>query len=140
MKKIYKVLALGLVSVGLAACQTTAQQYNGRSGYKVIEQTKDTATLAYVLSGSTKNDERKFQASCQEVLGTNKTYTVKVLTMQEVPNKADNGVGFGRQIGNSRTSISLTDSPSLHDSEGYATRYALDATPTMLRAVTFTCS
>lgn len=141
MNNIYKLLGLSVLALGLAACQTTARQYNGTVGYQVEHQTDSTATIAYTLSGRKNQafDESKLQNACTKVLGGNKKYTLKILSINEIINPETN-VEFGRQIGNSRTSIGLSNTPNLHNSEDYATRQALDARPSTLQVVRYTCS
>ena len=75
------------------------------------------------------------------VLGTNKTFKLQILSVNEVANPAAMASDrYGRQIGNSRTSIGLSNTPDLHNSEDYATRQALEARPSTLRIVRYSCS
>lgn len=47
---------------------------------------------------------------------------------------------YGVKIGNSRATFGLSNSPDLNNSEGYATRQALEARPSTLKVVRYTCS
>ena len=86
-------------------------------------------------------DERKLQRACQQVLGTTQTYKSSILSINEIANPAANQSSQdGLQVGNSRMSVGLMDSPSLNNSEGYATRQALDTKPSTLKVVRYTCS
>ena len=49
-------------------------------------------------------------------------------------------VEFGRQIGQSRTSVGLSNTQGLYSDQDYATRQALEARPSTLRVVRYTCS
>ena len=143
MKKTVQFLGLSFIAFGLAACQSTPQQYNGQVGYRVESQTTNSATLAYSLAGRQNQDldEKKLQRACQKVLGSNKTYTLQILSINEIANPAAApSDSYGRQIGNSRTTIGLSNTPDLHSSEDYATRQALEARPSTLRIVRYTCS
>ena len=143
MKKTFQFLGLGFIALGLAACQSTPQQYNGQVGYRVESQTADSATLAYTLAGRQNQDldAKKLQRACQKVLGTNKTFKLQILSVNEVANPAAITTdSYGRQIGNSRTSIGLSNTPDLHNGEDYATRQTLEARPSTLRIVRYSCS
>jgi hypothetical protein len=141
MNNIYKLLGLGFVALGLAACQSTPRQYNGSVGYQIENKTDSTATLAYTLAGRQNQqlDENKLQKACQKVLGASKTYKLSVLSINEIENPVQD-VEFGRQLGQSRTSIGLSNTPDLYNSEDYATRQALNARPAVLHIVRYTCS
>jgi hypothetical protein len=139
MKKTigFSVLAMTII---ISGCQTTAHEFNGKSGYQVIEKTSSTASMNYILSGQAKYDHSKLQASCKSVLGADKNYTVNVLNTQEIANTAVGAVEYGRPIGNSRTNISLSNTPDLYNSDNLATRDALDVQPALLRAIRYNCS
>lgn len=142
MKKI-GLLGLGFVILGLSACQTTPRQYNGVTGYQIENQTADTVTLAYTLAGRANQqlDANKLQRACQKVLGTNKTYKISVLSINEIANPAAiPDEQYGVQLGHSRTSIGLSNTQSVNSSENYATRQALEARPSTLHVVRYTCS
>ena len=142
MKKI-KITSLGLVVLALAACQTTPRQYNGVTGYQIENQSNNTATLAYTLSGRADRDldADKLQRACQKVLGANKTYQISVLSVNEIINpQKTNKDQTGVQLGHSRTSFGLSNTPSLNNGEDYATRQALETRPSTLHVVRYTCS
>ena len=142
MKNIYKLLGLSLMALGVTACQSTSRQYNGNVGYQIESQSNHTATLSYTLAGrqNQQMDEKKLQHACQKVLGENKHYTLGILSVNEIANPAVQSEQFGRQIGQSRTSIGLSNTPDLYNSENMATRQSLEARPSTLRVVRYTCS
>ena len=142
MKKTVLFLIAGNI-IGLSACQSTPQQYNGNTGYQIENKTANSATLAYTLAGRANQqlDERKLHRACQQVLGLARTYRLTILSVNEIANPATlQNTHDGLQVGNSRMSVGLTDTPSLNNSEGYATRQALDARPSTLKVVRYTCS
>ena len=143
MNNTYKLLGLGFMALGLAACQSTPRPYNGNVGYQIESQSNGRATLSYTLAGrkSQQVDERKLQRACQKVLGSNKQYKIDILSIREIANPAIQTPQYGRQLGQSRTSVSLSNTPDLHNSEDMATRESLDATrPSTLSVVRYTCS
>ncbi len=141
MKKI-TFAGLSLVVLALSACQTTPRQYNGVTGYQIENQSINSATLAYTLSGRADRnlDVDKLQRACKKVLGENKTYKISVLSVNEIinPQIADSQTGV--QIGHSRTSFGLSNTQVANSSENYATRQALDTRPSTLHVVRYTCS
>ena len=142
MKKI-RLTGLGLMVLALAACQTTPRQYNGVTGYQIENQTANSATLAYTLSGRADRDldANKLQRACQKVLGEQKTYKIAVLSVNEIINpQGDQSTQTGVQLGHSRTSIGLSNTQSVNSSENYATRQALETRPSTLHVVRYTCS
>ena len=141
MNNTYKLLGLGFIALALSACQSTPRQFNGTVGYQVETQTADSATLSYTLAGRQNQqlDETKLQRACQKVLGTSKTYKLHLLSINEIANPQKD-VEFGRQIGNSRTSVGLSNTPGLYSDQDYATMQALDARPSTLRVVRYSCS
>lgn len=142
MKNI-KILGLGCIVLALAGCQSTPRQFNGATGYQIERQDKNSATLAYTLAGRAdrKMDEDKLQRACRKVLDANKTYKLNVLSINEIANPAFAATDkHAVQLGNSRTSFRLSDTPSLNNSEDYATRQALDTRPSTLRVVRYTCN
>lgn len=141
MNNTYKLLGLGILALGLAACQSTPRQFNGTVGYQVESQTADSATIAYTLAGRQNQqlDEAKLQRACQKVLGTSNIYKLSILSINEIANPQKN-VEYGRQIGHSRTSVGLSNTPGLYSDQDYATLQALDARPSTLRVVRYTCS
>ena len=141
MKNIYIMLGTTILTLGLAACQSTARQYNGNVGYKVEHQTANTATISYTLAARKNQavNESKLQHACEKVLGEKKKYTLKILSTNEIINQ-NKDVEFGRQIGNSRTTVGLSNTPSLYNGEDYATKQALESQPATLHVVRYTCS
>ncbi|WP_089604370.1 hypothetical protein [Acinetobacter piscicola] len=142
MKKI-TLLGLGCIILGLAACQTTPRQYNGATGYQIENQSSNSATLAYTLSGRADRDldEDKLQRACKKVLGENKAYKISVLSVNEIINpQVVSNDQKGVQLGHSRTSFGLSNTPNLNNSEDYATRQALETRPSTLHVVRYTCS
>ncbi|PPB87854.1 hypothetical protein [Acinetobacter soli] len=141
--KMYNLLGVLALAASLAACQSTPRQFNGNTGYQVENKSANSATISYTLANRANQDldQRKLQRACQSVLGTTKTYTLSILSINEIPNTAANrSQDQGIAIRNSRMSFGLSDSPSLNNSEGYATREALEARPSTLKVVRYTCS
>ncbi|MDH0032103.1 MULTISPECIES: hypothetical protein [unclassified Acinetobacter] len=125
----------------VAACQSTPHQYNGVTGYEIESKTATSATLAYTLAarGNSDVDEKKLQHACKQVLGMEKTYKISILSVNEIMNPTKQEQ-YGVQLGNSRATFGLSNSPDLNNSEGYATRQALETRPTTLKVVRYTCS
>jgi hypothetical protein len=125
----------------VAACQSTPHQYNGVTGYKIENKTTTSATLTYTLAarGNSDVDEKKLQHACKQVLGMEKTYKISILSVNEIMNPTKQEQ-YGMQLGNSRATFGLSNSPDLNNSEGYATRQALETRPTTLKVVRYTCS
>lgn len=125
----------------VAACQSTPHQYNGVTGYKIENKTTTSATLAYTLAarGNSEVDEKKLQHACKQVLGMEKTYKISILSVNEIMNTTKQEQ-YGVQLGNSRVTFGLSNSPDLNNTEGYATRQALETRPTTLKVVRYTCS
>ena len=125
----------------VAACQSTPHQYNGVTGYKIENKTTTSATLAYTLAarGNSEVDEKKLQHACKQVLGMEKTYKISILNVNEIMNPTKQEQ-YGVQLGNSRATFGLSNSPDLNNTEGYATRQALETRPTTLKVVRYTCS
>lgn len=142
--KTIKATALGVTVLVLAACQTTPRTYNGTTGYQVESISENSsATLAYTLSGRADRDldEDKLQRACQKVLETNKKFKLTVLSINEIINpQTQSNEQTGLQLGQSRTSFGLSNTPSLNNSEDYATRQALETRPSTLHVVRYTCS
>ena len=61
MKRTTVILAMAASSFVLSACQTTPHQFNGQSGYEILERSGNTATLSYTLSGRPSQDENRLQ-------------------------------------------------------------------------------
>ena len=140
MKKI-NLLIIVSATLLVAACQSTPHQYNGVTGYKIENKTPTSATLAYTLAarGNSEVDEKKLQHACKQVLGMEKTYKISILSSNEIMNPTKQEQ-YGVQLGNSRATFGLSNSPDLNNSEGYATRQALETRPTTLKVVRYTCS
>ena len=139
-----KILGLSCIVLALAGCQTTPRQYNGITGYQIESQDNNSAILAYTLAGRADRelDKEKLQRACQKVLNnSNKTFQLKVLSINEIANPAAiQAAQPGVQLGKSHTSFSLSNTPDLNNSEGYATRQALETKPSTLRVVRYSCS
>ena len=140
MKKI-NLLIIVSATLLVAACQSTPHQYNGVTGYEIENKTATSATLAYTLAarGNSEVDEKKLQHACKQVLGMEKTYKISILSVNEIMNTTKQEQ-YGVQLGNSRATFGLSNSPDLNNSEGYATRQALETRPTTLKVVRYTCS
>ena len=141
MQHTYKILGLGLIALGLSACQSAPQQYNGQVGYRIEAQSTDSATLAYTLAARKNQqlDENKLQRACQKVLNNTKTYKITILSVNEIINPSQN-VEFGKQIGNSRTTVGLSNTLGLYSDQDTATLRALETRPPILNVVRYTCS
>ncbi len=143
MKKLCTVVSFAIAAVYLTGCQTTAQKYNGVVGYQIENQTKNSATLVYTLAlrQNQKLDETKLIRACTDVLGKQNNYSIQVLSATEIANpEPAKTETLTKQLGNTRTSIGFSDTPSLYGSEGYAMRNSLDARPSTLRVVRYTCN
>ena len=142
MMKIAATLVVSaLTALTFTGCQSTAKQHNGTIGYQVESSTENSAVIAYTLAGRKNQNvsENKLQSACQKVLGNSKTYTISILSINEIANPVQD-VEYGRQIGNSRATIGLSNTPGLHNNEDYATHQSLDARPSTLSIVRYTCS
>lgn len=136
--KLFSITAL----MGLAACQSVPQNYNGSTGYEVESQNDTSAVLTYTLAGRQNQqlDANKLQAACEKVLGEGQQYQIQVLSIQEIANPYQSESQYGRQIGQSRTSFSLSNTKELHSDQDYATLQALEARPSTLHVVRYTCT
>lgn len=143
MIKLLGYIGLSTIAIVLSACQSTPRQYNGATGYQIESQTATTATIAYTLAGRANRDldENKLQRACQKALNTTKNYKLNVLSSNEIanPNIATNDQQ-AVQIGQSRASFGLSNTQSYNSTEDMATRQALDARPSTLHVVRYTCS
>ena len=143
MKKIQSLIGLTVMTLAITACQTTPRQFNGMTGYQIENQSTNSATLAYTLSGRSdqKIDENKLQRACQKVLNSNQSYKLSVLSINEIINPSL-GQKDSRsvQLGQSRTSFGLSNTQSITSSEDIATRQALESRPSTLSVVRYTCS
>lgn len=143
MKIMYQLVGLSCMTMLLAACQSTPRQFNGMTGYQIENKTSSSATLAYTLAGRANDrlDEQKLQRACQKVLGTKSSYKISVLSVNEISNPAMTGQGnSGIALGNTRTSIGLSNTQSMYSTEDLATRQALESRPSTLSVVRYTCS
>ena len=140
MKKI-NLLIIVSATLLVAACQSTPHQYNGVTGYEIENKTTTSATLAYTLAarGNSDVDEKKLQHACKQVLGMEKTYKISILSSNEIMNPTKQEQ-YAVQLGNSRATFGLSNSPDLNNSEGYATRQALETRPTTLKVVRYSCT
>ena len=128
-------------AVLITACQSTPHQFNGVTGYQIENKTTTSATIAYTLAARNNQDldEKKLQHACNQVLGIGKTYKISILSVNEIINTAQQEQ-YGVKLGNSRATFGLSNSPDFNNSEGYATRQALETRPSMLKVVRYTCS
>ena len=110
--------------------------------YQIEHQSASSATLAYTLAARKNQqlDENKLQRACQKVLGSQKNYKLAILSINEIPNTAADVPEYGRQIGQSRATFGLSNTPDLHQRENFATREPLEARPSALHVVRYTCS
>ena len=144
MNNTYKLLGLACTVTLLTACQSVPREFNGNVGYQIESRTDSTATLAYTLA--TRNnqqlDEQRLQRACQKVLASNKVFKLNILSVNEIANPAAGNslAAPGRQIGDTRATFSLSNTPGLHSSENPAIRDALTARPSTLTVVRYTCS
>ncbi|MBJ9957991.1 hypothetical protein [Acinetobacter courvalinii] len=125
----------------IAACQSSPHQYNGVTGYQIENKTTTSATIAYTLAAHSNRDidEKKLQYACKQVLGAEKNYKISVLSVNEIMNPTQQEQ-YGVKLGNSRATFGLSNSPDFNNSEGYATRQALEARPATLKVVRYNCS
>ncbi|MCE1272416.1 MAG: hypothetical protein LWW88_12855 [Acinetobacter sp.] len=125
----------------ITACQSTPHKFNGVTGYQIENKTTTSATIAYTLAARTNQDldQKKLQHACNQVLGVGKTYKISILSVNEIMNPTQQEQ-YGVKLGNSRAIFGLSNSPDFNNSEGYATRQALEARPTTLKVIRYTCS
>ena len=123
-------------------CQTTAQQFNGKSGYEIVSQSKQTTTLKYTLSANADQAkvQAKLQSACQQVLGSDKTYMINILGSSEVNTQVTNPSAQGVNIGQTRATFGLSNTPSLSGTDDYASRQGLETQPRTLNVILYTCS
>ena len=128
-------------AVLITACQSTPHQFNGVTGYQIENKTTTSATIAYTLAARNNQDldEKKLQHACNQVVGIGKTYKISILSVNEIINTAQQEQ-YGVKLGNSRATFGLSNSPDFNNSEGYATRQALETRPSTLKVVRYTCS
>ncbi|ENW84046.1 hypothetical protein F908_00948 [Acinetobacter sp. NIPH 284] len=125
----------------ITACQSTPHKFNGVTGYQIENKTTTSTTIAYTLAGRTNQDldQKKLQHACNQVLGVGKTYKISILSLNEIMNPTQQEQ-YGVKLRNSRATFGLSNSPDFNNSEGYATRQALEARPTTLKVIRYTCS
>ena len=125
----------------ITACQSTPHKFNGVTGYQIENKTTTSATIAYTLAARTNQDldQKKLQHACNQVLGVGKTYKISILSVNEIINTAQQEQ-YGVKLGNSRATFGLSNSPDFNNSEGYATRQALETRPTTLKVIPYTCA
>ncbi len=68
------------------------------------------------------------------------TFKLNILSINEIANPATTAQQYGRQIGNSRASFGLSNTPDLRNTDDLGAQNALDARPATLRVVRYTCS
>lgn len=141
-----KLLSLSAIAslciLTLAGCQSTAQVYNGVSGYQVQSKDAQSAVLSYTMSARQGQvNQAKLQQACQQVLGSQKQYKIEILAQQEIINpKQIQQPAYGVSMKkDTRMSFSLSNTPDLYHSEGYATRQSLEAQPSTLLLVNYRC-
>lgn len=143
MKKTTSLILLSCITT-LVACQNISQQYNGQTGFQVIQKTASTATLSYTLANNDRNENRearKLQNACQQTLGTQKTYQIKILDTQEIarsiaPETVPESIALGKS-----TTFGFSNTPNINNNiESYATFQVDETRPSTLKIVRFTCS
>ena len=142
MRTIKLMLGIAFIT-SLTACQTTPNAFNGVTGYQVESVNKNSATLAYTLAARKDRqlDEIKLQRACQKVLQTQQQYKLTILSINEIANpEANKPKAEGIQLGHSRTSIGLSNTPAMSSTNSYAERDALETRQSMLQVVRYTCS
>ena len=125
----------------ITACQSTPHKFNGVTGYQIENKTTTSATIASTLAARNNQDldQKKLQHAYNQVLGVGKTYKISILSVNEIMNPTQQEQ-YGVKLGNSRATFGLSNSPDFNNSEGYATRQALEARPTTLKVIRYTCS
>ncbi len=140
MKKVHFLL-IGISTILFTACQTAPQGYNGVSGYQIEQQNQNTALLSYTLAARTSEQKtaQRLQAACQKVLGQKQNYQIKILSQNEIINPQQDNSSQGIQIGHSRASFGLSNTPDLKNADNYAANQALDARPDTLKVIRYIC-
>ena len=142
MERLVQFISLSSCAILLSACQSTPSAYNGTTGYQIENKTEQSATLVYTLAGRSNQDidSNKLQRACQKTLNTAKNYKITILSNNEIQNPtASAEAQYGMQIGQSRASFGFSNTPSLNNSENYASRQSLEARPSTLRVIRYTC-
>jgi hypothetical protein len=141
--KTISIVSIILTTSILAACQTVPRQHNGVTGYEVENQAEQSATIAYTLSARANQeiDQVKLQRTCQKVLNSTQQYKINILSINEIVNPAYHQEASQQvQIGQSRASFGLSNTQSLHNTEDFNTRQALENKPSLLQVVRYTCT
>lgn len=60
--------------------------------------------------------------------------------MHEIANPKQDTDQFGHQIGNTRAQFAFSNTQDLHSQQNYATLQALEARPSTLQVIRYTCS
>ncbi|MFT4020619.1 MAG: hypothetical protein QM666_03780 [Acinetobacter sp.] len=141
MKMSLKLLALGVLSTGLMACQNLPQAYNGNSGYQIESKTENNAIISYTLAVHANNSANltKLQNVCKKVLGAHRDYKIAVLSSTEIANPANQPEKTGVQLGKSNATFGLSNSSTSNDNT-VALRNALQTHPSTLTVVRYSCS
>ena len=140
-------IAISLLLIGanalLGACQSTSQQFNGKTGFEIEQKNASSATIKYTLA-STRNiglENRKLQHACEQALGLQKTYQINILDSYETAAPQVSDTQAHMALGKTGTNFSFSNTPDLnHNSEAYAARQIEEVRPNMLKVVRYTCS
>ncbi len=76
-----------------------------------------------------------YNVLAKKFLGSQKNYKLAILSINEIPNTAADVPEYGRQIGQTRATFGLSNTPDLHQGENCATRESLEARPSTLHVV-----
>lgn len=133
------MVSVALVSVVLTACQTP-RPYNGATGYEIEAKSEQSATIRYTMAKRANQsiNEARLQQICQQVLGKNTSYHVHIINQQEI-SAPNNQLNEGVRLGESRMKVGFSNSPELHNSEGYAGRQVNETRPNSLTVVRYQC-
>ena len=135
-----KKLLLGLSTLlTLTACQNMPQPYNGTAGYQLESKSSQSAILSYTLATAPNHqvNQQKLQNACKKVMGQNKSYTITVLSTNEIANPAKFPTQNGVNIGHSQATFSLVGRSS---NDSSVMRNTLDTHPDTLQVVRYQCS
>lgn len=139
MNKIF-CIGTAIVTLALVACQTP-RPYNGVTGYEVENKAENSATIRYIMGQRANQaiNESRLQQVCQQVLGKQQQYQIQILSQQEVSAPKYQSAPDSVQVGDSRMKIGFSNSPDLHNSEGYAGRQVNETRPNVLTVVRYQC-
>ena len=143
MMKKATLLSLAACTVLVTACQTTSQPFNGKIGYKVEQSSSTNAVLTYTLANDRNpaKEAQKLQHACQQTLGANKNYQIKILDTQEIATPANIVSTDNIKIGTTNTTFGFSNTPHLNSNqEGYAARQIEETHPQTLKIVRFSCA